>query len=116
MPITTGDLLPGWYCVVFCVSLDHLEGIKDKLDKITFDVTSKEKSTGLCIQVTLISTAAAAQHVSTALELSLESTDFVLTSGADCHDTVTRIILAKRPLKETRLPVFVSVYKRSSQR
>ncbi|CAO3570466.1 unnamed protein product [Mortierella alpina] len=50
VPITTGGLLPGWYCAVFCVSLDHLEGIKDKLDKMTFDVTSKEMITGILCQ------------------------------------------------------------------
>ncbi|CAO3570398.1 unnamed protein product [Mortierella alpina] len=46
VPITTGGLLPGWYCAVFGVSLAHLEDIEDKLDNIIFDVTSTEMNTG----------------------------------------------------------------------
>ncbi|KAF9974858.1 hypothetical protein BGZ75_000693, partial [Mortierella antarctica] len=37
----------GWYWAVFCVSLEHLGDIEDKLDSIIFDVTSKEMNTGV---------------------------------------------------------------------
>ncbi|KAF9920631.1 hypothetical protein BGZ67_001101, partial [Mortierella alpina] len=45
--LDTRSVHPGWYWAVFCVSLEHLDDIEDKLDSIVFDVTSKEMNTGV---------------------------------------------------------------------
>ncbi|KAG9320090.1 hypothetical protein KVV02_003902 [Mortierella alpina] len=45
--LDTRTIHPGWYWAVFCLSLEHLDDIKDKLDSIIFDVKSKEMSTGV---------------------------------------------------------------------
>ncbi|KAG9319028.1 hypothetical protein KVV02_004020, partial [Mortierella alpina] len=47
VPFDTGSVHPGWYWAVFCLSLDHLDDIEDKLDRIIFDVTSKEINSGV---------------------------------------------------------------------
>ncbi|KAF9984201.1 hypothetical protein BGZ75_004222 [Mortierella antarctica] len=45
--LDTRNVHRGWYWAVFCVSLDHLDSIEDNLDRIIFDVTSKEMNTGI---------------------------------------------------------------------
>ncbi|KAF9971914.1 hypothetical protein BGZ75_001703, partial [Mortierella antarctica] len=47
VPLDTSSIHAGWYWAVFCVSLDHLGDIENKLDSIIFDVTSNEMNTGV---------------------------------------------------------------------
>ncbi|KAF9574330.1 hypothetical protein EC968_006837 [Mortierella alpina] len=47
VPLDTSNLHPGWYWAVFCVSLEDLKNIQDKLDSITFDVTREKMVKGV---------------------------------------------------------------------
>ncbi|KAF9574329.1 hypothetical protein EC968_006836 [Mortierella alpina] len=45
--LDTGNIHPGWYWAVFCVSLEGLKNIQDKLDSIIFDVTREKMIKGV---------------------------------------------------------------------